>query len=86
MKATVEPVTDPATAIDHLTERVERAAGVILRLKEQNHRLQELLQEAERRSASLEAELREKTDPDANPEVRRLREKEEQWRAEKRTA
>ena len=83
--ATTESHANPAASIDHLAERVERAAGVVLRLKEQNARLQELLREAERRQASLEAELAEKSDPDSNPEVRRLREREEKWRAERRT-
>jgi hypothetical protein len=76
---------DPAASIDHLAERVERAAGVVLRLKEQNSRLQELLREAERRQASLEAQLVEKSDPDSIPEVRQLREREEKWRAERRS-
>jgi len=83
--AVAEPHADPAASIDHLAERVERAAGVVLRLKEQNARLQELLREAERRQASLEAELVEKADPDSHPEVRRLRENEEKWRAERRS-
>lgn len=84
MKATVELTADPTSSIDHLADRVERAAGVILRLKEQNARLQELLREAERRQKSLEAQLVEKSDPEQNPEVRRLREREEQWRSERR--
>ena len=75
---------DPAASIDHLAERVERAAGVVLRLKEQNARLQELLREAERRQASLEAQIAEKSDPDTIPEVRQLRERDEKWRAERR--
>lgn len=87
--ATAEPITDlksdPGTSIDLLAERVERAAGVVLRLKEQNGRLQELMREAERRQASLEAQLVEKSDPDSNPEVQRLRQREEQWRAERRS-
>ena len=44
-----------------------------------------LLREAERRQASLEAQLVEKSDPEQNPEVRRLREREEQWRSERRS-
>jgi len=83
--AVIDPAVDPAASIDHLAERVERAAGVVLRLKEQNARLQELLREAERRQASLEAQLVEKSDPDTNPEVHRLREQEQKWRAEKRS-
>ena len=83
--AIAEPHADLGTSIDQLAERVERAAGVVLRLKEQNVRMQEMLREAERRQASLEAQLVEKSDPDTNPEVRRLREREEQWRAERRS-
>jgi len=76
---------DPASSIDVLAERVERAAGVVLRLKEQNARLQELLKDAERRSSALEAQLVEKSDVENNAEFRRMREQEEKWRAEKRS-
>jgi predicted nucleic acid-binding Zn-ribbon protein len=85
MALATELVADPASSIDHLAERVERAAGVVLRLKEQNARLQELLREAERRSAALEAQLVEKSDVENNAEYRRMREQEEKWRAEKRS-
>lgn len=83
--AIAEPQADPGTSIDQLAERVERAAGVVLRLKEQNARLQELLKEAERRQASLEAQIVEKSDPENHPEVRRLREREEKWKGERRS-
>lgn len=80
-----ELAVDPASSIDVLAERVERAAGVVLRLKEQNARLQELLKDAERRSAALEAQLVEKSDVENSAEFRRMREQEEKWRAEKRS-
>jgi len=84
MKASAEPVASN-TSLEHLAQQVERAAGVILRLKEQNGRLQELLREAERRSAALEGQLAERLDVDSIPEVQRLRLLERGWEAERRT-
>jgi chromosome segregation ATPase len=84
MRTPVEPAA-PNSSLEHLAEQVERAAGLILRLKEQNGRLQELLREAERRSTALEAQLADRLDLDSIPEVQRLRKLESGWDAERQT-
>lgn len=85
MRTEIPPAVDPTSSLESLADRVEQAAAMILRLREQSARLHELLRERESRCAALEAQLAERPESDRGPEVeRRLRAAEGEWEEERR--
>jgi chromosome segregation ATPase len=77
------PAADPSRPLAELAEQVERAAGAILRLKEQSVRLQELLREVERRCATLEGQLAERPEVDVRPELDKVLAEKAAWQGER---
>ena len=72
------------TDLDHLAERIEKAAGIIQELRSERDRFQRESEDLRERVRGVEEQLRGQNPADLLAELQALRKEQREWQAERR--